>query len=250
MLHHFFGNSTEYTAWVPRLAAEWRVVRMDRRGCGRSGTPPFHYEFTATNLVEDIVAFLDALGIEQVHCIGQSLGGVQAAALASLHPSRVRSLVLCSTPLRLHDRVTFARPGFTDGQAAVLAMGSWRYAQSLWLDRWDPGWTRDRVLAEIYRAEQAAMIAPHVIADLIRMVLRPDFELTPTLSTIQCPTLLLSPGASPLAPLDEQRSMAADIPTCEHIVFDGADHMIAFDQPQRCAEEAAAFIGQMDQQPV
>src|SRR5262245_1026280 len=72
LLHHFFGNSTEYRSWVPSLAGKLRVVRMDRRGCGLSDKPPLDYHFTAFNLVEDIVRFLDRLGLGQVHCVGQS----------------------------------------------------------------------------------------------------------------------------------------------------------------------------------
>src|SRR5204863_8396971 len=110
--------------------------------------------------------------------------------------------------------------------------------------RWDAASDRQATLAKIYRAEQAAMIPAHVIAGHIRMVMREDFDLAPILPMIGPPVLLLSPGASGLAPIDEQRSMAERIPDCTHVAFDGADHMIAFDQPTRCATEAATFIRQ------
>jgi pimeloyl-ACP methyl ester carboxylesterase len=69
------GDHRALRRWVPTLlAAGLRVIRMDRRGAGQSGTPPPGYKFTPTNLVEDIVRFLDAVGLERIHYVGQSLG--------------------------------------------------------------------------------------------------------------------------------------------------------------------------------
>src|SRR5947208_2188933 len=95
MQHYILGNHTEYRAWVPILAREFRVIRMDRRGNGYSAKPPPGYQYTLEDLLADFVGFLDALGLERVHYIGQSLGGVLGAAFAARHPERVKSLVLC-----------------------------------------------------------------------------------------------------------------------------------------------------------
>src|SRR5438876_272007 len=125
MSHFVFGNHTEFRRWVPTLAREFRVLRLDRRGNGYSEKPPLGYAYTLDGLLADFVGFLDALGIERVHYVGDSLGGVLGAALAARHPERVKSLVLCATPcwIKPATQAGFVREGYADPIAAVMGMG-------------------------------------------------------------------------------------------------------------------------------
>ncbi|MGW7536014.1 alpha/beta fold hydrolase [Amycolatopsis sp. NPDC054798] len=66
------------------------VVAMDLRGHGHSGQAgPFTVE---EGYVPDVLAVLDALGLDEVHLGGGSLGGTISVALAALHPRRVLSV--------------------------------------------------------------------------------------------------------------------------------------------------------------
>ena len=96
MLSHSLASSM--LMWKPQLKAlepHFRVLRYDMRGHGGSEAPEGAY--TLEMLAEDAVALLDALGIDGVHFVGLSIGGMIGQGLALNHASRLKSLVLCDT---------------------------------------------------------------------------------------------------------------------------------------------------------
>jgi len=84
--------------WDPRvvdgIAAHRRVITFDNRGVGASGgrTPS-----TIAEMATDAVAFIRALGFEQVDLLGFSMGGFVAQVVAVEHPELVRRMVLAGT---------------------------------------------------------------------------------------------------------------------------------------------------------
>jgi pimeloyl-ACP methyl ester carboxylesterase len=82
-----------------RLAAGGRyVIRYDHRDTGQSTHyPPGQPGYSGTDLVEDAIGVLDALGVARAHVVGMSMGGALAQLLALAHPDRLASLTLIST---------------------------------------------------------------------------------------------------------------------------------------------------------
>ena len=84
--------------WDPRvvdgIAARHRVITFDNRGVGASsGSTPNTIEAMA----KDAVAFIRALGLEQVDLFGFSMGGMIAQVIAADEPQLVRKLILAGT---------------------------------------------------------------------------------------------------------------------------------------------------------
>jgi pimeloyl-ACP methyl ester carboxylesterase len=84
--------------WDPRvvdgIAAERRVITFDNRGVGASGgKTPASVEEMAT----DAIAFIKALGHDQVDLLGFSMGGFVAQVIAQREPQLVRRLILAGT---------------------------------------------------------------------------------------------------------------------------------------------------------
>ncbi|MGH2889619.1 MAG: alpha/beta fold hydrolase, partial [Solirubrobacteraceae bacterium] len=92
------GLGYDRRGWGPLpqlLADDFRVVLVDNRGVGDSDAPPGPY--SVSEMAEDVVAVLDAVGNDHANVFGVSLGGFIAQELALSHPGRVKKLVLCST---------------------------------------------------------------------------------------------------------------------------------------------------------
>ncbi|MFC0672922.1 alpha/beta fold hydrolase [Brachybacterium hainanense] len=80
--------------YLEPLAARHRVVRLDLRGHGRSGTPHDPRAYTQQGLAADVLAVLDRIGAQEpVGIIGYSLGARIALTLALEHPERISRLV-------------------------------------------------------------------------------------------------------------------------------------------------------------
>jgi 3-oxoadipate enol-lactonase len=238
--HYGYGNLSLYYRWVPILAREYRLVRMDRRGFGRSQAPPYGYELTVEDMLSDWLGFLDALGIARVHFIGDRFGGSIGAAFAAMYPERVRSLVMIASPMHTQ-RV---KDIFGPGADSVLEEGSWLDANKTWASRPEGiGGSFEERLKALYGREQMAMIPPHMLSAFRCLSVKPEFTIEPILPQIKAPTLLMSPDAAePLLTNEEQAYMRDRIPDCEQVTFPGASHDIAYWQDERCAELALEFI--------
>lgn len=98
--HGFNGNLATFQRWVPALAGRFRVIRRALFAHdGTNGGRPDH-DLSLEGLANDLVSFLDALGLERVHFLGTHTGAMSGVCLAALHPDRLISLGLLDCPLR------------------------------------------------------------------------------------------------------------------------------------------------------
>ncbi|MES2118193.1 MAG: alpha/beta fold hydrolase [Pseudomonadota bacterium] len=90
LVHGFPDDHSVWRKQIPALvAAGYRVIAPDMRGCGESDMPPATRDYAVANLVADLVGVLDALGIDQVKLVGHDWGAVICWQLCIGHPQRV-----------------------------------------------------------------------------------------------------------------------------------------------------------------
>ncbi|WP_211221861.1 alpha/beta fold hydrolase [Granulicoccus phenolivorans] len=93
------GSGPGVSAWanwrlvIERLAPKVRILAPDLAGFGFSEVPD-GIEYTRQRWLDQIVTFLDELGVDRVHVVGNSFGGSMALALAIAHPDRVSKLIM------------------------------------------------------------------------------------------------------------------------------------------------------------
>jgi pimeloyl-ACP methyl ester carboxylesterase len=242
-LQHGFGrNLCFWYHWVPLLAGRFRVIRRDMRGHGQSAAPSPEHRWSAEELLLDMKGFLDALGLEKVHYLGESIGGTRGIAFAAKWPERLKSLILLSAPTSIPPRVQkmFAL-GYDDWPTALGKLGSGGWAKALMES--GGGLVGGNPAHIEWIIEQWARTPTHVLQGLCRAV--PNIDVAPLLAQIKVPTLVLAPANSPIEPLKSQVAIRDGIPGARIAVIDGKGHEIYVDQAEACAAAVLKFIGSL-----
>src|SRR5437879_11923082 len=133
------GLADDHRAWrrsLPDLMLRHRVILYDLRGHGQTslGNP----DGTLRQLGTDLIALMDALGVERAHVAGFSLGGTIAMRAAIDHPDRVGGLALVATSGRVgrsaadwyRQRVEMVDRGYPELRATLDGSTADVYAES------------------------------------------------------------------------------------------------------------------------
>lgn len=232
LLHAAMGSARRYYAWVPALSRHYRVVRMDLRGHGSSEVPSPDRELTLARLVEDVAELMDHLGCASAHIVGNSAGGYLAQQLAMSEGARVRSLMLFgSTPGLKNSQAPSWIPQIqAKGMRAFLAE---TIADRLPLDKVDPG------LVEWF-LDEAAKNDPAYIGKFV--LLMASYDWSDQLHRIQCPTLVVVPGAEPIGSTANYEPFRRLVKDVEMRIYEGAPHNICDAFPGRCAGDVLDFL--------
>jgi pimeloyl-ACP methyl ester carboxylesterase len=99
LLHGFPQTSASWEGVSALLTKEgYRTLAPDQRGYSPGARPRGRRAYRMSELVGDVVALLDAAGLERAHIVGHDWGGGAAWGMAQAHPDRVRTLTSLSTP--------------------------------------------------------------------------------------------------------------------------------------------------------
>ncbi len=230
------GLSHRLPHWgrLPDLLAERLfVVTFDCRGMGLSERRDEPYSIH--DEIEDILAVMDAAGVERAAVYGRSRGGMLAQELALSHPDRVSALVLSGTSHR--------GPGSVGSTAAVN--------QAM---RLTPEMTRE----EIFETQNAAMAAPgwkERDPDAFAYLMGVDLEAPPRrfavlrqqgaiegwtsfgrLGQVACPTLVLCGEDDGMVPPENSRQLAGAIPGARLRLIPRCGHLPMLEQPGEVAQ--------------
>lgn len=233
LVHAAMGSSMRFYAWVPQLARDFRVTRIDMRGHG--ATPlPGPDQLSVARLARDVAELADHLGVQRFHVAGSSAGSNVAAKAAIDYPDRVLSLgaFACAGGIRhgLQDQNSWVKRIGETGLAGFLRE---TIADRVDLKSTDPRFV-DWFVAESGRTS---------VATLERFVpMMRQFEFVADLPRIRCPTLAVVPGGDPIHTIDQYRVLPDRIPDCEFVVYENLPHNITDAVPDRCARDYRGFL--------
>jgi pimeloyl-ACP methyl ester carboxylesterase len=247
------GPGFDHTVYKPAfsvLSDIAQIIYLDHRGNGRStGADPETWNLAQWG--DDVKDFCDALGIERPIVYGASFGGMVALAYATRHPEHYAKLILVSTEAagysHLDRRIAlFERLGGPEMGALARRRFLERQSDTATLEAWIriavPLYTRSpRNPAEIQRVKRNP--------DVLEWFTRPGGELRTfnffsTLSSVQCPTLVLGGEDDPMIPIECQEDLVAALPA--HLVrfvrFPACGHGVIPDAPERAFSVIREFI--------
>ena len=233
LVHAAMGSSQRFYAWVPHLASEFQVVRVDMRGHGATEAPGPD-QLSQDRLVKDVVELADHLGVRRFHVGGSSAGAVVAEKVAIDYPDRVLTLGAFAATAGI-------KHGLQDQGSWVQRIGERGLVQFLRdtiADRVDLA-TASPGFVDWFVAE-SGKTSVEVLARFVPMMRQ--FEVLHDLHRIRCPTLAIAPGRDPIHKLEHYSVLEERIPDCEFIVYEGLPHNITDAVPDRCAEDYRRFL--------
>lgn len=222
LLIHGLGSSGDDWAFQREdFAREHRLILPDLRGSGRSAKPPGPYSIA--QFAADLLALLDAIGIEYTDILGFSLGGAVALEMALVRPERVRRLVLCNA-LANYRTDTWRKWLEARLQVALVHMLGLKRTARLIANRLfpheDQAPKRQRVIDVV-----GANPKPAYLATIHALI---GWSALERLSVLRCPTLLIA-AEHDYTPLADKRAEAAHFPQVEFVVIKGSRHGTPFD---------------------
>lgn len=244
LLHGFSTSGGAWDEQARAFAAAHRVVAPDLLGHGRSPVPRDAARYSMQQCVADLVALLDRLGIERAHCLGYSMGGRVALALALHHPRRLHSLALESASPGIANVGERYRRRDSD---ATLAAHIEAAGVSDFVDQWmsQPLFATLRSLpAARWNASRALRLAnsPLGLANSLRGLgtgAQPSYW--ERLGELSAPTLLVT-GALDKKFDEIAGRMAERIPHAKRSIISGAGHATHLERPAEFAAAVAAFL--------
>lgn len=239
--HGFARHSSFWYKWIPVLSKQYRVIRRDARGHGYSSVPGKEYTYSIDNILDEIVDTLDQLGLEKVHFLGESTGGIWGEFLAARNPERLHSLTICSSPLYMpvaaQEMLAF---GHSSWPAACRELGSRGWAKALanvvGADQMPDNAFLDWWLNEI------AVSSGDGLGDHAELLCDKSFDARRIMEQIKVPMLMLTPANSKLVDLEEQKSLSQAVSGSRMEVIKGYGHEIYIDQAEQCQQKYLEFL--------
>ena len=253
-IHGVMGDWRSWAPQWPAFTARFRCCSYSRRynhpNVNRMPSP----DHSALVDAQDLIALLDALGLDRVTLVGSSYGAFTALALAVAQPQRVRAVVasepamLCYAPFSARGAevlAAFRREVIEPANAAFRAGDDETGARLM------TGGIQGRARLEARAPGDDAAMAQRMqnLAAMRMLALSSnEFPLLPPadLAALPMPVLLLRGEHTPAIHAEVFRNVAAAMPQAEVARIPGAGHSVPRDQPQRFNETVLNFLARVE----
>jgi pimeloyl-ACP methyl ester carboxylesterase len=232
LLHGGLGDSGLWEPVVPLLAERFRTIRTDLRFFGRSTGPAVPWSWQG-----DVVAVLDALGIERAALVGLSLGGRIALDVALAHPSRLWAVVGVAPGLAGHDGEPYTEEQGERYDAAE-AQGDLDAAMEVDFEVWAPLGADDG-MRQLWRSTPDANPLP----DGVEPLAPAGAPAKERLGELTVPTLIVTAAHDPAGFREIGPLVAGDAPNARHVELD-SDHYLTLRQPEIVARTLLDFLSE------
>jgi L-proline amide hydrolase len=261
-LHGGPGAAHDYLESLQAMAATGRrVIFYDQLGCGRSSIPESKPEMWTIQLyVDELNALRGALGLDRIHLLGQSWGGMLGMEYALTQPRGIESLTVASSPASMIQWVEEAnrlRADLPDVQqtllhheeAGTVESPEYKAATDVFYERHvcrvspQPEYVR-RTFDAIDRNPEVyhTMNGPtefHVLGTL------KHWDIIHRMGEIRVPTLVTSGRHDEATPLIA-KTVNDGIPGSRWVIFEESSHMAHAEEPERYMQVLDGFLTEVE----
>ena len=236
LCHGFGGSARNFRPQARALRDRARVVAYDARGHARSPAPDDPKAYTPEQHVADMLAIVDASGVDTAVVGGLSMGAGIALRFAIAHPERTRALLLASFPRSVddegHREWAF---GFADAiEERGLESAGEEFAWGGSLD------AKGALLVRQGFMEHPPHGLVHTLRELVAV--QPSVAtLTDELRAIRVPTLIVA-GSADARSLPGCRALSERIPGARLAEIEGGGHVVNLTHPAEFNDVVSSWL--------
>lgn len=239
LIHNWSGSGADFNEVMKYLDfTNLRAITYDLRGHGNSDQPDMGY--TLQRFAQDAFDVVDHAGAAKVIVIGFGIGAKLAQYVATLHPERIRGLILIAgcpaSTVQLSNEMQQDWIGSAGNRDKLMALKQQAVhvgVKSELFNRW---------------ADDAAKIPQHILTDTMRMATETSF--TDRLELVHCPVMIIGGLHDPIFTPDILRKDVAEPLGNARLVFLNCGHEIPLEQPLELASCILAFLAGMNAVPL
>jgi pimeloyl-ACP methyl ester carboxylesterase len=241
-VHGLGDSSRSFLMPIARLSAHFRCIAYDQPAGGADGARLARY--THQDLVRDVWALLDHLGIQQSYILASSFGATIALEALRQQPRRLPRAILqgglAYRPLRRAE-LGLARLGrLLPGTTAWLPLRRWL------LRRFNPGLFDDRP-PEVWEYFVDCCGRPRIAAVAWQALLLHRLDVRPILSQVRQPVLLVCGDRDLIVPPPYEEVLLEGLPNAGRAILEGSGHVPSYTHPEVFAEVVRQFLAPSSQ---
>ncbi len=233
LLAHGLGANLEmWESQIPEFARHFKVLRLDQRGHGKSSVPPGPYSIE--QLGSDVVALIDALGIEKCCFCGLSMGGIIGQWLGVHAPERLSGLVLCNTAAKIGSAESW------NARIELVLKGGVEAAAPLVLERWFTPAYLERA-PEVVESTRKMIVSTPAEGYIAGCAAVRDSDQRETIRRTGVKTLVIAGSEDRVTPPSDGKYLADQIPGASYIELPAA-HLSNVEAPEKFNAAVLKFL--------
>jgi pimeloyl-ACP methyl ester carboxylesterase len=231
------GMSGTFLHWrepfMEELRRDFETIVYDHRGVGESTR--LEGEITIAELARDAAGLLEALGLDAVHVLGISMGGMIAQELALARPELIGTLALGCTYCGGAGS-SLMGPDVLRRLAAAISSGDRALAvRAMWGANVSPGFAADEEAFAEFRAIAARRAVASTVI-MAQMQACAAHDTSTRLRELRMPTLIVHGTADEMIPVANAELIHRYISGSRLEILDGVGHLFFWEQPLHTAE--------------
>jgi 3-oxoadipate enol-lactonase len=237
-----FSNSlgTDLSMWDSQatiLAREFRILRYDMRGQGKSSVIPG--DGSIEQFGRDFIGLIDALNLKRLTFCGLSMGGMIGMWLGVNAPERLDALVLCNTAAKIGTKATW------NTRISTVRQGGMQSVSNALIERWFTPKFRVASSAIVNRARTMLEASPVEGYVACCAAIR-DMDQTNSISRISARTLVVAGSEDAVTPPQEGRFLVGHIRGSQYVELD-ASHLSNVEQSDAFTSALRDFVSSKEQ---